>query len=354
MALFSTGKPNVKGLARRGDADALVAACGFQDLVPAPGGGTRDRGAQVRQEAVLALGALGPEFGTDAVRAALLDPADTVRVAAIRVLRVREDATTLAAGLPWLPADDTHSRPHAIRALLDLGEPGSAASLSDALVRLPGQAPAGDDEAAVLKALLDADDGAEAASEVVEQLLVALSDEREEVADRAEELLALLEPVSTEDVIAELTAGAAPHRAAAVLARIKATRALEPLMEGLIHRDARVRAACAQALGELRDPAAVEPLIHASRDPDHRVRAQAGWALDRLGMIALIVGVSTMIRPVIEKAMSAPEMRPVLTGAEDGALSTGGLGGEHTPGRAGLISADVLERLLAGTEHGRE
>jgi HEAT repeat protein len=350
MPLFRTGKPNVKALAKRADEDSLVAAAGYQDLIPAPGDGTLDRGAQVRQEAIVALGALGPEAGTDAVKAALTDPSDEVRVAAIRVLFAREDAVSLAAALEWLPADRGHSRPLAISALLELRRPACAPSLTRALVGAPGDRPVGVDEATLLKLLLDADEGSDAPGEVVEELLVALADERDPVADRAEELLAMIAPVSTEGVIAELIAGAAPHRAAAVLAQIKDMRALEPLIEGLLHRDARVRAECAGALGELRDPAAVEALIGASRDPEHRVRAQAGWALDGLGMIALVVGVSTMIRPMIHEAIAAAEVRPALATPENGASGTGNGNGAGEAQAPDTISPEELKRLLAAAE----
>jgi HEAT repeat protein len=348
MALFRTGKPNVKALAKRRDEDGLVAAAGYQDLIPVPDGGMVDRGAALRQEAILALGALGPDIGKEAVLAALSDPADNVRVAAIRVLFARRDTVSLAAALAWLPADHGHSRALAIRALLELRVPECAPALAVALVNATGDAPVGDDEAALLQLLVYAATGADTAADAVEELLIALADERDPVADRAEELLVLIAPVSTEGVIAELKAGAAPHRAAAVLAQIKDTRALEPLMEGLLHRDARVRAECAGALGELRDPAAVEPLIHASRDTEHRVRAQAGWALDRLGMIALVVGVSTMIRPMIHEVISGTDARPALTEADSDARGNGnGDGGAPAPD---TISPEELERLLAGSE----
>ena len=330
MALFRNPNPNVKALANQGDVAGLVAAAGFQDLMPAPDGDTVDRGAPVRQEAILALGALGPEHGTDAVRAALSDPSDEVRVAAIRVLYARKDAVAIAAALAWLPAGVGHTRALAIMALVELRRPESAPAVATALLNAPDDAAVEDDEATLLTLLLDADEGSDAPSEVAEVLLVALADERDTVADRAEELLALTAAVSTEGVIAELKAGAAPHRAAAVLSQIKDTRALEPLMEGLLHRDPRVRAECATALGELRDPAAVEALIRASQDPEHRVRAEAGWALDRLGMVALVVGVSTMIRPMILDAVTAAgENRPALTEGENGSSGRNGDAGEN-------------------------
>jgi HEAT repeat protein len=350
MGLFRTGKPNVSALARRGDAAALVAAAGYQDLIPAGDDTMADRGAPIREEAILALGRLGPECGTEAVHAALSDPADEVRVAAIRVLFARQDATPLAAALAWLPpAEYGRSRALAIVALRELSRPECAPALAAALLRAPGDDAVRDDEAALLKLLVEGEAESGIAGEVVESLLVALGDEHELVSDRAEELLVLLAPLSTGALMSELEGGAVPHRAAAVLAQIKDTSALQPLMDGLLHRDARVRAECALALGELRDPAAVEALIHASRDSDHRVRAQAGWALDRLGMIALVVGVSTMIRPVIQEAMSAPEVRRALVEGEDAAPRNGGAGA-HEPRAAGPIDPEELERLLAGPE----
>jgi HEAT repeat protein len=229
-------------------------------------------------------------------------------------------------------------------------------------VHAPHDDPVEENETPLLTMLIDADGGSDVATEVIEQLLVALADEPDAVADRAEELLVLLTPVSTEGVIAELEAGAAPHRAAAVLAQIEDTRVLEPLGEGLLHRDPRVRAECAAALGELRDPAAVEVLIHASRDPEHQVRAQAGWALDRLGIVALVVSVSTMIRPMIQEAAAAAERRPALPGAENGSSGKNGTSA-HPDAEADIVDADVdvgetgppseptrskaLERLLA-------
>jgi HEAT repeat protein len=250
----------------------------------------------------------------------------------------------LAASLAVPPTARGHARRLALKALVELRRPDSAPKLAAALVRAPGDAAVPDDEARLLSLLLQADEGSDAAGKVVEELLLALADERDAVADRAEELLAMTAPLSTEGVIAELRAGAAPHRAASVLARIKDTRALEPLMDALLSRDPRVRAESATALGELRDPAAVESLIHATRDPEHRVRAQAGWALDRLGMVALMVGVSTLIRPMILEAVAAAESRPALAEGENGYSG----GEEDRP--ADPTSAEVLERLLAGTE----
>ena len=310
MALLRPPKPNVKALARRGDADALVAAAGYQDLVPGSDGAMIDRGAAVRREAILALGGLGPESGREAVYAAITDPADEVRLTAIRVLQARQDAMGLAAGLGWLPAEHGPARGVAIAALAELRRPESAPLVARALAHALDDAPVEDEAAALLTLLLSAHDASGVERDVVAELVGALADDREAVADRAEGLLELIAPVSTQGLIAELRSGTVPHRAAAVMSRTKDPSALKPLMEGLLHAEPRVRAECAKALGELSDPAAIEALIRASRDPEHRVAAQADRALDRLGTVALMVRLSTVIldavgaggRPVLPKA----------------------------------------------------
>jgi len=220
------------------------------------------------------------------------------------VLYAREDAGELAEALGWLPADRGHARRLAVQAIAELRQPDAARTLARALVRANGEHPVGDEEAGLLRTLLEAAESSDVTSGVIEELLSALAAGREVVADRAEELLADLAPDSVDGVIAELSGGKGAVRAAAVLGRIKDSRTMEPLVDALGHRDARVRAEAAAALGELRDPSAVDPLMRATRDPDHNVRAQAGWALDRLGTVAVMVGVSHLVRPMIHEAVN--------------------------------------------------
>jgi HEAT repeat protein len=338
MGIFGTGKPNVKTLARREDVDGLIEAARFRDLLPDRDGATLDVGVPIREQAILALGSLGPEAGNGTVAVALRDPSDRVRVAAVRVLYAREDPGPLLEALGWLPSGRGHSRQLALRAIMELSKPGSARALAASLVRRSGDEPLGDEDGALVLTLLAAEEKADAASDVVEELVAALADERQVVGDRAEELLLQLAPSSTEALIAELKAGAAPHRAAAVLGRIKDTRAMEPLIEALQHRDPRVRAESAAALGELRDPAAVEPLLHATRDREHMVRSQAGWALDRIGTVAVVFGVSALVQPMIAEAIAAAEERSALNGQRP-ALTAG-----DTPQKT---DPTVLRRLAA-------
>jgi HEAT repeat protein len=307
MALLRK-QPNVQARARRGDEEGLVAAAGYQDLVSDPDGGMIDRGAEIRRQAILALGTVGHEAGGEAVEAALSDPSEEVRLAAIGVLHAWEKAEPLAAALPWLPRDPRRSRDRALRALEQLRQPASALTLTAALTQAPDHEVIEDDESRLLKLLVEADESSNVAGPVVDQLLVALASERPATSDRAEALLAVLAPLSIESVLAELNAGPAPHRSAAVLARIKDRRAVRPLMEGLGHHDPRVRAECARALAELQDPLAVNVLVDATRDPDYRVRASAWTALDRLGTVARIHSVATILEAAILETIRFPEI----------------------------------------------
>jgi HEAT repeat protein len=309
-------KPDVRTLAQQEDVEGLVEAASYEDFLPGRDGRTVDLGARVREEAILALGDLEPEACNETVAGALTDPSDRVRVAAVRVLCSHEEGVPLAEAIPWLPRESGDSRQLALQALAQLAKPECAPTLAAALLHARADDPVGDEETALLATLVELEESSEATTEVIEELLSALADVRAVVADRAEDLLAKLAPASIEGVVSELEAGAVPHRAASVLGRIADTRALDPLMEALRHREARVRAESAAALGKLRDPAAVEPLLRATRDPDADVRAQAGGAIDRIGTVALVVGVSHLLRPVIQAAVtSAVEGRPALTEA---------------------------------------
>ena len=310
-------RPNVTALAGQEDVEGLVSAAGFRDPVRSYDGNVLDRGAEIRAEAVLALGQLGEEAGNGTVTGALRDPSDHVRSAAVRVLYSRGEVAPLAQALGWLPAERGSSRALALRALLELKKPGTATSVIRALVWAPGERPLADLDAALVHTLVQADTHADVANEVVQELLTALSDDRDEVVERAEELLLRLAPASVQGVIAELEGGRSPERAAGLLGRIGDTRALQPLIEALDHRDISVRVQAASALGDLRDPAAVEPLLRATRDHNLDVRAEAGQALDALGTAAVVIGMSAMVRPLIAEAVVSAVQAQALAGHED-------------------------------------
>ena len=267
-----------------------------------------DTGAPVREQAVLAIGALGPAAADATLTDALRDPAEPVRVAAVRVLHARGQTDDLIEALDWLPAQG-QTRRLVVQALLVGKPPGAARAVAGTLLRAEGDAPLSDADVALVRTLIDAEENPDVANQVVDGLLSSLVDEREAVVDRAEELLTRLAPASTEGLIAELQGGAAPDRAASVLGRICDSRALGPLVDSLDHRDPEVRGQSAAALGELRDTAAVEPLVRATRDPDRFVRASAGAALDRLGTAAKVLGMSNLMSPAICEAVTAGSPR---------------------------------------------
>jgi HEAT repeat protein len=304
MTLFGRRRPNVKALARSGDIAGLGEAAAYVDLMPQGDGTVVDLGAAVREEAVRALGELGGEYADSLAVRALRDRSDRVRPAAVEVLRAHGQVAPLAEALGWLPERSGRARELAIEALFEFRPEGGARQLTEALLRRPGNRPLSPGDGRLVSALLQAEAREEATTEVITVLLAALRDPREVVSERATALLTRLGPASVELLIDELATGAAPDRAAAVLGANKDIRALEALCAGLDQPDASVRAESCFALSELRDSAAVEALLRATRDPEYVVRAQAGSALDRIGMVGVVVGVSTLLRPLLPAGRS--------------------------------------------------
>jgi hypothetical protein len=249
----------------------------------------------------------------------------------VLALYERGEAEPLAEAAGLLRDEDGQALATAFRALLELRKPGSTHKLVQVMVFREDERPVSEVDASLLRALLEAE-GPEAGPAVVRLVISALRDEREDVSERAEDVLELLAPDSVDALMVELKAGAAPERAAAVLGRIKDARALDSLVAALRHRDPRVRAESCTALGELRDPAASEPLLGATRDSEHLVRAAAGAALDRIGTAAVAVSVASLLRPLLEVSPAelmqalATDDAPLLetngSGAQDGANGT--------------------------------
>lgn len=349
MGILGSNKPNVRTLIKRQDVDGLIAAARYRGKLHIRDGAPVDAGARTREQAILALGALGAEADNGIVAAALLDPCDRVRVAAVRVLYSREEPGPLVEALHWLPATRGHSRELAIQAVRDLSAPGMATELACALVRGTSDEPLSEDDITLVLTVLEVDERPDAVDELVAELMAALADSREVVGDRAEELLVNLAPSSTEALIDELRAGSAPRRAAAALCAIGDNRALGPLVEALEHCDPRVRAESAAALGELRDPAAVEPLLRATADQELLVRAQAGSALDRIGTIAVIFGLSALVRPMIPGTAQPVANRAAMNGASPvkadlPALAAGDFPAGLDPGKLRDLAA-FLDRI---------
>jgi HEAT repeat protein len=295
-------KPNVESLARNRDLEGLIEATGYQEPVRTSPENVGDLGIPVRTDAILALGELGGDVGEEAVAAALRDPADRVRCAAVRVLYERKKVHVLVWALGSMPAGNGQSRAFALRAVVRLQELLSPAAVANALIHSEDGELLNEDVEPLVQVLIT-DDRADAMDELIELLVSSLGDERSIVADRAGELLLRLAPSSVEALVDEVRTGPAAAEAAYVLGRIADPQALNPLVEALGHSDPRVRAESAAALAELQDPAVVKPLLRATHDADHSVRTQAGLALDRLGSAAVIVGVAALLEPMILDAV---------------------------------------------------
>jgi len=305
MGLLRNGNPNVKALARRGDTEGLIDAVFYEDRAGSWAGDPSALGAPVREDAVKALATVGPDEGRLAVIDALKDSSDPVRSAAVKVLAGWGETRPLAEAIAWLPTGHGHSRRLALQALGRHALPGTVSALAQALVRAVHEEPLGSSEVQLVVELLHAEEREDAVEEVVDILVAALGDEREVVGDRAADLLIELAPASVRAVTCALSGEPARPRAALVLGRIGDIRALEPLVDALEHPDPRVRSESCLALGELRDPGGVEPLMRAAGDPDPAVRASAGAALDRMGKVAVVFGISALIRPAIDTAVKA-------------------------------------------------
>jgi HEAT repeat protein len=321
MALLRNDKPHVKALARRGDTDGLIDAVFYQDH---RGGGRagdpRALGAPVREEAVKALAAVGPEHGRLAVIDALIDSSDLVRSAAVEVLAGWGEVLPLADALAWLPPGRGRSRRLALRAVEQLAGAGAACAVARALVHAVDEGPMRPDEARLVVTLLGAEEHPGATEETVETLVAALDDKRAVVGDRAATLLTDLGPASIGVLTGALSGERARPGAASVLGRIGDLSALGPLVEALEHPDPRVRSESCLALGELRDPFAAEPLLRAAGDPEPTVRASAGSALDRIGtagVLAALAALAALIPGAVDNAVDAairerePTKRPL-------------------------------------------
>ncbi len=341
MGIFNR-KPRVKALARAGDLDGLIAASRFQQLSSSPEGEVTDLGLRTRVAAVYALGELNGKRGGEAVAEALTDPEDRVRMASIVVLFERSQPEPIADGLRWLPREG-NSRSLALRALLELRQPGNARRIADALVHQQADQPIAEDDIAALEDLLEDGEGAAAKDEVISLLADGMREEDEFVANRAVQLMVRMAPASVDALIEALPDPGAGHHAAVGLAEVKDTRALQPLIEALDHDDARARAASCAALGELRDSSAVEPLLRATQDPELSVRTRAGSALDQLGTVAVVIGISALLRPMIDGALEAgPEVAPEL---EAGSVESE-TGFARSPANATTL--ERVARLLEG------
>jgi HEAT repeat protein len=301
MRFTSLRMPKVDELAHARDVAGLLEAAGHGD-------------AEIRKAAVSGLAEIGPSDGLPAVIEALGHPSDRVRCAAIRVLCEWGEPMPLAEAVAWLPPAGS-SRQLALAAIAQLDEPHSAPTLTRSLVRGNAQEGLWEDEVELVWNLCDSTKLHDALDGVIDLLLEALEDDRDDIAARAQDFLLWLKEEAVPALTALARSSPAPDRAVWALGQIGGASALDPLIEAVEHPDARTREEACVALGELRDPVSVEALLRATRDSEHGVRVNAAAALDHIGTVAFVAGVSAMINPPIE----APKPRPRLPhGAQNG------------------------------------
>jgi HEAT repeat protein len=284
MGFTSHRTRKVEDLTHRRDAAGLIEAAGSADT-------------QIGQAAISGLAEIGRAEAAPAAVRALRHRSDRVRSAAIRALCHWGEAIPLAEAVAWLPPEGA-SRTLALAAIAQLGESGSAPTLARSLIYGTGQEGLWETEVELVWSLCWSTGAGDARDRVMDMLLEALEDDREEVSCRAEDFLLWIGEDAAPAVAALARSSPVPDRAVWVLGQIGGASALEPLIEAVDHRDARTREEACVALGELRDPLSLEPLLRATRDTEHIVRVKAADALDRFGAVAVIAALSAPLLAV--------------------------------------------------------
>lgn len=304
MALLSSRPPKVEKLRRKGDVDALLRALTYTDQATDRQGNVVDLGVSIRASAAEALAESDAPAAKAGLLSALNDSAEGVRLAVVGGLKKRSDAATTNALLDgvidWVEPEHSGSRREALDALCALSESTLPERAAAALLRRDSDLTADDEE--VLRRLIGADGSGNASTRVIDVLVGALGNEDEATTrDRATAMLLWLAPESVDALISALEHGSPDRqrRVALALGRTHDARCVLPLERVLESEHEHVRGAVATALGDVHDPSAVEALLRASADPSYAVRLAATAGLDRLGGVAVVLGVTAFIRPLL-------------------------------------------------------
>jgi HEAT repeat protein len=289
-------RPNIGRLKRRGDLDGLVAALEHRDYARTRDGEIVEIGAPVREAAVEALADFNAPQVLEGLYAALRDPDAGVRGYAIARLAGRDEpevAELLARAVVDWPAGDPAGVDAAWTALAGLNrETGVAPLVIRALLEADGDLPA---YGVLIYATLDASPSQAADEDEILRLLVqAVSGPDPDRAARAGVMLGWLRDRSLPALLSVVREGSSKE-ATLALARTRDRSATPALIRLLTSEDVELRRAAARGLAELRDPRAVQELVRASDDEDYDVRCAAIDAVNRLGGVAVILGVAATI-----------------------------------------------------------
>jgi HEAT repeat protein len=332
-------------MARKGDVEGLIDALSYGDVVADRDGRQTDLGIRTRQEAAAALGEHGDDSAVDPLVTTLLrDQSQHVRVASVRALshlRWPSAIEPLARVVAALVGDDSKwLRTEAIQALVEIGDPSAAVALAEHLVHRDEPPRLTDSDREAFEAMPGSDLGG-TNDHVISRLVDCLAEADEAVHARAAEILRWLREASLDPLLEALRDDQRRAGAVVALGALHDARAVGPLVDVLDDPDPEVRRRVAWSLGELHDPIAVESLIRVTRDENYEVRVAAGQALDRLGSVAVVLGVAAFVRPMLANsgaAERAPDRRslPESTDAVPGWLRP------------------VLHKLIAEDEPGGE
>ena len=289
-------RPKVAKLARKNDVKRLVRALDYRDHVVDRYGRVYDLGTHIRRDAALALSvadANGIDVGPPLAKS-LADSAGEVRRAAAAALGARREARAapvlLEAALTWEEPQYAGARDAAMEALIKMSSPETAIVAVHYVVqrRL--------DPSRVENVIrrMAARGGEQTARQACDAAAAVLARGDREEATRAADILTWLRPHSVEPLLMVLSEnGYARLAAITALGRTGDLRASESLVALLRDDDdPDIRRAAATALGEIADPATTQPLLSSRGDPDHSVRAATLEALQKLGPLALMPGLS--------------------------------------------------------------
>jgi hypothetical protein len=309
MGLFSSRRPRIERLRRRGDVAGLCDALAYRDRVRMADGGTVDLGARVRRQAMAALSEIDDERVVAAATEALEDDDAEVQIAAVHALRQRRVPDPMVG---FLVRSDA-AQPEQVRAELreairELDGPGLGVSFAGRLIRDGSDAQPRDEDRTFLTALLANAQAAER-QELARAAVEELGSQDEPRRERAFLVLAALGDPGIE-TMREALGGPRRAEAAAAIGRLGDSGALPALVDLLGDSEIRVRVAAARALGEIRDPRAVEGLLRGSTDSEFAVREAASDALDRLGTSAIVFAVAAFVQPLLMAGGAREQIEP--------------------------------------------
>jgi len=299
-------RPRIKRLRKRRDVAGLERVLAERDFLSDGRGNRSDLAVARRLEAVGVLAEIAEPPAREVLVKALGDPDLRVRAAALDAIIEGPDRRS-AEGLARMVAlwRDPRLEPHRQRALTFLaeyGDPTLGVAYAEALLDADSRAQLGEREAAGLRRIFALDGANGATAALAHRAVPRLTSEDAAERDRAAVVVRALGSGAVDALVGALDAADMRVEAATALGVLRDTSAVPGLLRVLSLPDGSVgRVAAARALGAIRDPQSVEGLMAATSDRDPDVREAAQDAVDRMGTVAVLVGVASFMRPVLRR-----------------------------------------------------